>query len=69
MRSKLRDFSGRSFADINREPNYDHERAHKNQRHKPGRDVPDTQRVIKRDDIIDRRAGVQKDLRQPRDQD
>ena len=31
--------------------------------------MPDVQRMIKRHHIVNRRGGVQKDFRQPRDQD
>ena len=69
MRAELGDFAGGTFADVNGDGNDSDKRAHENHRHKPRRDVPDAQRPIKRYDIVDRRAGVQKDFRQPRDQD
>ena len=69
VRAELGDFTGGMFADVNRDGNDTDKRAHENHRHDPRRDVSDAQRVIKRYDIVDRRAGVQKDFRQPRDQD
>ncbi len=41
----------------------------KNQRHQPRRDVSDAERMIKRDEIVNRCLGVQENFRQPRDQD
>ena len=69
MRAKLGDFAGGLFTDVNSDGNDTDKRAHENHRHEPRRDVPDAQRVIKRYEIIDWRTGVQKDFRQPRDQD
>ena len=69
MRAELGDFAGGVFADVNGDGNHDHKCAHKNQRHEPGRDVTDVQRVIKRHHVVDRRGGVQKDFCQPCDQD
>jgi hypothetical protein len=68
VRAELGDFAGGMFADVNGDGNDTDERAHENHRHDPRRDVPDAQRLIKRHEIVDRRAGVQKDFRQPRDQ-
>ena len=67
--AKLGDFAGGTFANVNGDGNDTDKRAHENHRHDPRRDVSNAQRPIKRYDIRDRRGGVQKDLRQPRDQD
>jgi hypothetical protein len=69
VRAELGDFAGAAFADVNGDGNNTDKSAHENHRHHPRGDVPDAQRTIKRYDIVDRRAGVQKDFRQPRDQD
>ena len=69
MRAELGNFAGGAFADVNGNGNDTDKRAHKNHGYKPRRDVSDTQRVIKRYNIGNRRGGVQKDFRQPRDQD
>jgi len=69
VRAELRDFAGATFADVNGDGNDTDKRAHENHRHHPRRDVSDAQRPIERYDIVDRRGGVQKDFRQPRDQD
>jgi hypothetical protein len=69
VRAELRDFARGTFANVNGDGNDTDKRAHENHRHEPRRDVSDAQRVIKRYDIGDRRAGVQEDFRQPRDQD
>jgi len=67
--AELGDFAGGTSADVNGDRSDANESAHENRRHEPRRDVSDAQRVIKRYEIVDRRSGVQKDLRQPRDQD
>jgi len=69
VRAELGDFAGGTFADVNGDRNDTDKGADENHRHEPRRDVPDAQRVIKRYYIVDRGAGVQKDFRQPRDQD
>jgi hypothetical protein len=69
VRAELGDFAGGMFAYVNGDGNDTDKRAHENHGHDPRRDVSDAQRVIKRYDIGDRRGGVQKDFRQPRDQD
>ena len=63
MRAELRDFAGATFADVNGDGNDTDKGADENHRHDPRRDVPDTQRLIKRCNISDRRGGVQKDFR------
>jgi hypothetical protein len=68
VRAELGYFAGGTFADVNSDGNDTDKRAHENHRHKKRRDVPDAQRSIKRYDIVDRRGGVQKNLRQPCDQ-
>ena len=69
MRAELRDLAGSTSADVNGNGNDADKGAHKNHRHHPRRDVTEAQRVIKRYDIGDRRAGVQKDFGKPRNQD
>lgn len=69
MRAELGDFAGGTFANVNSDGDDTDKSAHDNRRHEPRRDVPDTQRVIKRYDIGDRLGGVQEDFRQPRHQD
>ena len=69
MRAKLRDFAGGPFTDVNGDGNDTDKRAHENRGHEKRLDVPDTEGVIKRYDIGDRRTGVQKDFCEPRDQD
>ena len=58
MRAELRDLAGSTSADVNGNGNDADKGAHKNHRHHPRRDVTEAQRVIKRYDIGDRRAGV-----------
>src|SRR5439155_4960869 len=55
--------------DVNRNGNHSDKCAGKNQRHQPGRDVPDVQSLIKRDEIVNRRAGVQEYFHYPSHQD
>ena len=62
MRAELGDFAGGTFTDVNGDGNDSDKRAHENHRHKKRRDVSDPQRPIKRYDIVDRLAGVQKDF-------
>jgi hypothetical protein len=69
VRAELGDFPGGTFADVNGNGNDTDKRADENHGYDPRRDVSDAQRMIKRYDIGDRRTGVQKDFRQPRDQD
>ncbi len=69
MRTELGDFSGRFLADVNRERNHSDKCAGKNQRHQPGRYVSDAQRLIKRDNIVNRRVRVQKYFHYPSHQD
>jgi hypothetical protein len=69
VRAELRYLAGGTFADVNGNGNDSDKGAHENHRHDPRRYMSDAQRPIKRYDIGDRRAGVQKDFRQPRDQD
>src|SRR5438445_6086535 len=69
VRVELLDFSGLVLADVNRNGNHSDKCAGKNQRHQPGRYVPDAQSLIKRNEIVNRRAGVQKYFRYPRHQD
>jgi hypothetical protein len=66
---ELGNFARGTFADVHSDGNDADKRAHENHGHKPRGDVADVQRVIKRHHIVDRRGGVQKDFRQPRDQD
>ena len=68
VRAELGDFAGGTFTDVNGDGNDSDKRAHENHRHKKRRYVSDPQRPIKRYDIVDRLAGVQKDFCQPRDQ-
>src|SRR3954454_4657586 len=68
MGAELGYFARGTFADVNGDGNNTHKRAHDNHRHEPRRDVSDAQRPIKRYDIGDRRGGVQKDFRHPRNQ-
>jgi hypothetical protein len=67
--AELGDFTGGAFADVNGDGNHADECADKNQRHEPRRNVPDVQRVVKRYNVGNWRAGVQKDFGQPRNQD
>jgi hypothetical protein len=69
VRAELGDFAGGTSADVNGDGNDTDKRAHENRCHDPRGDVSDAQRAIKRYDIVDRRAGVQKDFCKPRDQD
>ena len=63
MRAELRDFARGTSTDVNSDRNDADKCAREYQRHHPGRNMPDAQRVIKRYNISDRRGGVQKDLR------
>ena len=69
VRTELGDFAGGTFANVNGDGNDTDKRADENHGHDPRRDVSDAQGPIKRYEIGDRRGGVQKDFRQPRDQD
>ena len=69
MGAELGYFARGTFADVNGDGNDTDKGADDNRCYEPRRDVSDPQRPIKRYDIVDRRAGVQKDFCQPRDQD
>ena len=60
MRAKLGNFAGGSFANVNGDANDTDKRAGEDQRHEPGRNVPDTQGLVKGEEIVNRRAGMQK---------
>jgi hypothetical protein len=69
MRAKFGNFAGGSFANVNGDANDTDKRAGKDQCHEPGGNVSDAQGLVKRDDIVNRRAGMQKYFCQPRHQD
>src|SRR5437773_8162687 len=60
VRAKLGNFAGGSFANVNGDANDTDKRAGEDQRHEPGRNVPDTQGLVKGEEIVNRRAGMQK---------
>ena len=59
VRAKFGNFARGLLADVNRDPDHADERSDKNNRHKPGGNMPDPQRAIK-DGSIFVRASVQK---------
>src|SRR5205814_10185271 len=56
--AELGDFAGGSFAGVNGDSDDTDKRAGKDQRHEPGRNVSNTQSMIKRDEIVNRSAGA-----------
>ena len=69
MGTELGNFARRFLTDVNRDRDHAGKSANKNESNQPGRYVSDAQRMVKRRQIVDWLARMQKYFRHPRDHD